>query len=242
MKTKLLYLITCLWICIGCSKDDAPSREEFVDDNFIELLHTKYNVPVASDGTIDLDNEMTQLRLKSIVELNIYDSPINDLTGIRNLTSLDVLYVCCRIKTLDVSGMKYLRWLRCYSSLLGSLDIRDTPMLRKIEIGASRLTSLDLSGHPQLQSIYCPENKLASLHLENLPELNQLDCCGNYLSTLNASEMKLLNNKLYLDCGNQIDENGNVRLLHLTLSQRQREAWKEQESSNTNLNVEVIFK
>lgn len=244
MKTRLIYLITCLCVCVACSKDDTPAREEFVDDNFIELLHTEHNVPLTSDGTIDLDNEMTQLRLKSIVKLNIYDNPINDLTGIRNLVSLDQLYFRCNIESLDLSGMKYLRELKCYSPSLGSLNIRDTPMLEYFEMGMNQLTSLDLSGHPQLQSIYCMENKLTSLRLEDIPELNVLYCHKNHLSTLNASGMKLLHNKLFLECGNQTDENGNPQILHLTLSEGQREAWQEkvEDSPNTNANVEVTFK
>ena len=31
MKTKLVYLITSLWLCIACSKDDMPARDEFTD-------------------------------------------------------------------------------------------------------------------------------------------------------------------------------------------------------------------
>ena len=71
MKTKLVYLITSLWLCIACSKDDMPARDEFTDHNFIEFLHMKHKIPVTQDGKINLDDEMTQLRLQSIVELRI---------------------------------------------------------------------------------------------------------------------------------------------------------------------------
>lgn len=63
MKTRLIYLTVCIWLWSACSKEDTPVREEFVDQNFIELLHTEHNVPLTADGKIDLNDGMTQLRL-----------------------------------------------------------------------------------------------------------------------------------------------------------------------------------
>lgn len=245
MNTRLLFLAICLLLCVACSKDDdAPAREEFVDKNFIELLHTEYNVPVTSNGAIDLDNEMTQLRLKAIVNLVISYIQIDDLTGIRNLTSLDKLFLVSKIERIDLSGMKYLRRLSCHSSTLVNLNIRNTPLLELLEIGACPLTSLDLSGHYRLEYINCRECKLTTLNLENLSSLNQLNCERNCLSALNASGMKLLHDRLAIDCGEQKDENGNARTLHLTLSESQRQAWLEKVagSADSNANVEVTFK
>lgn len=246
MKTKLVYLITCLWLCVACSKDDIPVRDEFVDPNFIELLHKKYKVPVTSDGKINMDDEMTQLRLKAIVDLKIHfaetiSEPIYDVTGIRNLVSLDYLAINCEIATLDVSDMKYLKTLICWGRSFTHLNIRNTPLLEILTCGNSSLTSLDLSGHPKLKEIYCAYNKLTTLDLNGLPELNALDCSHNHLTTIDASGMKLYENNSRIECGRQTNENGDSQTIHLVLSESQREAWEDMTGSSSMTDVEITF-
>lgn len=243
MKTKLVSLITCLWLCVACSKDDMPVRDEFVDPNFIELLHKEYKVPVTSDGKINMDDEMTQLRLKAIVNLKIYsaEQPIYDVTGIRNLVSLDYLAISCEIGALDVSDMKYLKTLSCLGRSITHLNIRNTPLLENLTCMNSSLTSLDLSGHPKLKRIGCADNKLTTLDLKGLPELNALDCSHNHLTTIDASGMKLDEWFSRIDCGRQTNENGDSQTVRLVLSESQREAWEDITESSSLTDVEVTF-
>ena len=248
MKTKLIYLIIGLWLCIACSKDDMPARDEFTDHNFIEFLHMKHKVPVTQDGKINLDDAMTQLRLQSIVELQINPNypiykPIYDVTGIRNLVNLDYLSIYCEFKDLDVSNLKYLTVLTCWGKSITHLNIHNTPSLESLGlVGVDQVTSLDLSGHPRLKMLNCPNCKLSTLDLKDLPELSYLDCSDNHLSTLDASGMKLnvMNSKL--ECGRQTDENGKAKALYLILSESQREAWEDMSSSPYNEKVIVTFK
>lgn len=242
MKAKLVSLITCLWLCIACSKDDMPVRDEFVDPNFIELLHKEYKVPVTSDGKINMDDEMTQLRLKAIVNLKIYfDEPIYDVTGIRNLVSLDYLAISCEIGALDVSDMKYLKTLKCQGRSITHLNIRNTPLLENLTCLNSSLTSLDLSGHPKLKEIWCADNKLTTLDLKGLPELYALYCSQNHLTTIDASGMKLYERFSWIECDRQTNENGDSQTIHLVLSESQREAWEDITESSSMTDVEVTF-
>ncbi|MGL5692428.1 MAG: hypothetical protein ACRDD8_16715, partial [Bacteroidales bacterium] len=68
----------------------------------------------------------------------------------------------------------------------------------------------------------CPDNQLTSLNLTNLTELLALYCENNQLSSLNIS---LIINLNYLRCNNQKDANGESRVLTLTLTQLQKDAF-----------------
>ena len=246
MKIKIIYLIVLAYLNIACSKDDAPKHEEFTDPAFIELLHENYKVPITADGKIDLNDDMTRLRLEAIVQLNIFEyicgEDITDLRGIKNLVNLDKLDLRHHnIRTLDVSGMKNLRSIFCLTSSLASINIQNTPALEEFYCPRSQLTSLDISKHPNLYAIDCSYNKLSSLTLDNLPELTYLDCNSNQISTLNASQMKLYEPQGRLYCGVQKDTNGNDLTLQLTLSEQQSEAWKKRANDPINSNINVKF-
>lgn len=231
-----------MWLCVSCSKNDDPTQDEFIDPNFIELLHTQYHVPLTSEGKIDLNDEKTQFSLKAIVQLTINEPLISDLTGIRNLASLDELNMKCDVKTLDISGMKYLTTLICRDGKLEHLNIRDTPLLEELYLDDNLLTYLDLSGHPKINTIYCSDNRLRTLDVKDLTNLEKLICYRNHLSTLDASQMILHDYRLVLQCGRQTDENGGKQTLHLTLSEKQRKAWNDgYGSSYINENINVTF-
>lgn len=243
MRTKLICILTCLWMCAACSKDEMPAGEEFTDPNFIEYLHENHQVPVTANGKIDLNDAMTQVRLKAITQLIINDAkPIYDLTGIRNLVTLNKLYFNSEIETLDVSNMEYLTSLNCSGRTLTHLNIRNTPLLKELTCYGNGLSSLDLSDNPRLEFIFCSYNKLTSLDLKALPKLSYLICHNNRLTELDASGMTFDEEDLILSCGDQTDENGNAQSLRLTLSESHKEFWEELTEKPYNINIEVTFK
>ncbi|MGL5771174.1 MAG: fimbrillin family protein [Bacteroidales bacterium] len=94
--------------------------------------------------------------------------------------------------------------------------------LTSLDCYNNQLTSLEVSNLTGLIRLDCPDNQLTSLNLTNLTELLALYCENNQLSSLNIS---LIINLNYLRCNNQKDANGESRVLTLTLTQLQKDAF-----------------
>lgn len=244
MKKIIAYYIICILLCAACSKD-KPERDEFIDPVFIEYLHTKHRVPLTEDHRIDLDDDMTQLRLGAIVDLQLYGLNIRDLTGIRNLINLNSLYMqeLIRLKSLDINGLKHITRLDCIKSAITQLNIQNTPNLEILDCTDNDLTSIDLSNHPNLSALYCSNNKLTAINIMFLPQLKTLSCHSNQLSALDVSNIKPIYDYdfLVLECGKQTDEKGKDLRILLILSEQMREKWNELKESDYNENVEAHF-
>ncbi|MGL5732046.1 MAG: hypothetical protein ACRCX5_13120, partial [Bacteroidales bacterium] len=94
--------------------------------------------------------------------------------------------------------------------------------LTSLDCKNNQLSSLEVGDLTGLIRLDCPDNQLTSLNLTNLTELLALYCENNQLSSLNIS---LIINLNYLRCNNQKDANGESRVLTLTLTQLQKDAF-----------------
>ncbi len=110
------------------------------DNNFEQAL-----IDLGYDDV--LDDYVFTVYINNIVELNISNKDITDLTG--------------------VEGFSNLENLNCSNNKLTHLDFSKKTILRSLNCSNNQLTSLDLSKHKNLNNLDCSSNKLTSLNVKN---------------------------------------------------------------------------
>lgn len=160
------------------------------------------------------DGKLPTSSIASLTYLDLSNSNITDMTGIKDFVALT--YLDCNsnnIQTIDLSNNKLLTKLALYDNHLSSLDITKNTELVNFEcsnnqissidlsqntklfhlgIGNNQLSNLDVSANIALQSLYCHNNNLTSLDLKNQTELLTLDCGFNKISTFDLSTNTIL--------------------------------------------------
>tara|TARA_B100001758_G_scaffold247425_1_gene265192 strand:- start:71 stop:1474 length:1404 start_codon:yes stop_codon:yes gene_type:complete len=152
------------------------------DNNFEQKL-----INLGYDGFLD-DSVMTA-QIKIIINLDISNSNISDLTGIEDFTNLE--YLDCgfnQLTSLDVSQRPALEHLECDYNQLTSLDVSQSPALTSLNCSTNVITSLNLSQCPALEYLECGVNQLTSLDLSQSSSLSSLSCVGNQLTNLDVSQ------------------------------------------------------
>ena len=137
----------------------ALNATNFPDAAFLEKVKA-YN----TDG----DQVLSAQEIAKVGNMQIENSGISDLTGIKYFTSLYSLY--------------------CASNKLTSLDVSGMTSLEVVDCSDNALTSLNVSGCDSLQILMCAFNAdLHELDVSNLAKLKELyfNDCG--VKTLNAS-------------------------------------------------------
>jgi Leucine-rich repeat (LRR) protein len=106
---NILILLPVLLLFVTCNKDE-DIRTNITDDNFEQkLIELGYDDIL--DGYVLPDN------VKDVIELNVSNSNISDLSGIEDFISLTSL--SCdqnQLTSLDVSNNTSLELLYCYSN------------------------------------------------------------------------------------------------------------------------------
>ena len=188
------------------SEDCSQAQTYVPDDNFEQAL-----IDLGYDsGT--LDDFVATDAINSIINLDIRDKNISDLTGIEDFTDLEQLI--CRnnqLNTLDISQNLALTDLQCEQNLLSSLDVSENTLLRNIRCFSNQLTSLDISQNTVLTNLNCHSNLLTTVNTNFNTDLIQFSCHSNQITSLDLSENPDL---LGLVCsGNQLTslnlKNGN---------------------------------
>ncbi|KAF2336283.1 T9SS type A sorting domain-containing protein [Flavobacterium daemonense] len=156
MKTKLLLLLFLANFSIYAQYTTIP------DLNFEKKLISLGLDSGAPDGKILTSN------INTVINLDVTDSEIKDLTGIEDFTELVGLTCKLNLLTkLDLSKNIKLGILDCRGNNLTSLDFSKLPALVSVFCSENFLTDLDVSKNPILQGIFCSKNELISLNLKN---------------------------------------------------------------------------
>jgi len=198
MKTKILkhylLLFTILLGLIvsfnGCSDDNVNTEEietYIPDNNFEQKL-----IDLGYDDILD-DYVLTS-NIKDVVELNLENLQVKNLTGIQDFESLNKLY--CeenQLTSLDVSKNTSLLLLVCSSNQLTSLDVSKNTSLLLLVCFNNQLTSLDVSYNTELRSLYCYNNQLTNLDVSNNLFLSTLVCSNNQITCIKVNEFQLTN-------------------------------------------------
>jgi len=177
MKTKILkhylLLFTILLGLIvsfnGCSDDNVNTEEietYIPDNNFEQKL-----IDLGYDDILD-DYVLTS-NIKDVVELNLENLQVKNLTGIQDFESLNKLY--------------------CEENQLTSLDVSKNTSLLLLVCFNNQLTSLDVSYNTELRSLYCYNNQLTNLDVSNNLFLSTLVCSNNQITCIKVNEFQLTN-------------------------------------------------
>jgi Leucine-rich repeat (LRR) protein len=170
----------------------------------------------------NLNGEIEVSEAANISYLSVYDSGINDITGIQAFTGLN-RFDCSRnnITSINLTGLTSLTFLDCSFNNIASLNLGITS-LTYLNCQNNQITSIDLTAMTSLTNLLCDLNlqltsinvsgltQLQALNLGTLDNLTQVDISGCSAITsfnnsgadithLNASNCSSLTN-LTVDC------------------------------------------
>ena len=134
------------------------------------------------------DGVALNIFLESIIELNVPERNISDLTGIESCVSLERLY--CQqnnLTSLDLSNNPYLWRLFCNDNMIENLDLSNHVYLENLNCHNNNLSQLQLDNCSSLHTLYARNNSLGSLDLSGSPLLDGLNCDHNELNALDVS-------------------------------------------------------
>jgi len=144
------------------------------DDNFEHYLETHdaggnfvaVGSPNSMGNGTDNDDYVTTANISGVINLNLHNKQIADLTGIEDFANIQHLY--------------------CDANNLTSIDVSQNMALTILDCGYNDLASLDVSNNTALETLSCSMNRITSLDLSMLPSFVSLDCSSNNLSDLNV--------------------------------------------------------
>ena len=206
----------------AAGEEIAISAERFPDEQFRNYISEQLD----SDG----DNMLSATECSEVVDLNVSQQGIADLTGIDVFSKLQQLDCSGNtLSALDISGAAQLLQLNCSAnpdlsalklpekngafSFLVMLDCSDCALtelsldsyalLGTLDCSVNQLAALDISANSNLRTVDCSGNQLTELDVYNAL-LQKLDCSENALPSLFLSECSALRE---LDCSqNQLVE------------------------------------
>ncbi len=150
------------------------------DDNFENYLETHdiygQSVSLGDNNSmgngIANDHKVLTYKINPVLELQISNLNISDLTGIADFTDLEIL--------------------NCSNNLLTQLDISNNQSLQKLEINNNQIASIDVSQCPNLKELYIQNNQIDNINLQNNSHLEKINVSNNQLTSLNISTNTLL--------------------------------------------------
>jgi len=154
---------------------NCASPETYVPDNNFENYLETHN---SSGGVVALgaatsmgngianDNYVTTNSINTVINLNISNKNISDLTGIADFIAL--------------------KYFNCYSNQLVNIDASQNSDLISIICFGNQITSLDLSQNLLIETVDCRSNQITDLDLSLNTNLNSLNCNNNLLTSLNV--------------------------------------------------------
>jgi hypothetical protein len=197
MKTLLLTLFTVLAL-------NSYSQQTYVPDyNFENYLEGNG----MGNGIWD-DDYVTTANISGLINLDVSQQGIADLTGIEDFTALTALY--CednQLTSLDVTQNTALINLYCFNNYLTSLDVTQNTALFNLDCNDNLLTSLDISNNTSLSVLNCEYTGITNLDVTQHTALTYLDCGNNLLTNLDVSQNTALT---WLSCGNNLLTNLDV--------------------------------
>lgn len=135
----------------------------------------------------DLNNDgnLSESEVRLVTRLDVSNSGITDLEGIRFFSDLESL-ICDgnQLQNLDVSNNEKLTYLSCGENPLLSLNVGGCLNLKTLTCSGCQLTHLDLSMCTALEKLVCSNNRLADLDIRNNTSLSELECEGNKIAEL----------------------------------------------------------
>lgn len=187
MMKKLLLALFTFSVAI------AFSQTTYVpDDNFEQVL-------IDSGYDDVLDDYVATAELTKIIQLDLNQSGVIDLTGLEALSKLEWLRLdnlspdAPPIDEIDVSQNVNLETLLLPGNNIKVIDLSKNKKLRGLNLRSNQLETIDLSYNPDLQSVVLDNNKLLELDLSNNVSLVLYILSNNELTRLNLQNGNNLN-------------------------------------------------
>ena len=153
----LFVVLLLIGLCAAALADVEINSTNFPDANFRNFLLS------TTQGS---DSVLTDAEIDTVKELHIDSKGISDLTGIKLLTNLNVLYCGSNnLREVDVKGLPRFRWLVCTDNQLTSLDLSGCTGLMYLGFDNNFVTSLNISNCKFLRYLSCSGNKLKSVDI-----------------------------------------------------------------------------
>tara|TARA_B100001142_G_scaffold137075_1_gene138529 strand:- start:1766 stop:3649 length:1884 start_codon:yes stop_codon:yes gene_type:complete len=162
----------------------VPQPQTYVpDDNFEAYLEANG----LGNGILN-DDSVFVSAIDTVINLDVNNQSISDLTGIEGFADLNSL-VCesNNITTIDVTQNIALTHLKARYNQLTNLDISNNISLTYLECDYNQITNLNVSNNINLTSLSCAANQLSILDVSQNIALIELDCFDNYLTNLDVS-------------------------------------------------------
>lgn len=222
----------------SAKKDTTASYNEICTSPYTLIPDVNFENKLIIEG-LDSgipDGKVLTSNIAYVTDLELYNSSINNLTGIEDFASLEVLN-CGKnqITSIDLSKNTKLKQLECYENKLINLNVSANPDLWYLDCFNNKISTLDLSQNKLLQIVYCYENLLTNLNVSNLTNLESLDCPDNQLTSLDVStntalkELHCHRNKLQ-----SLDVSKNVALYDLVCYSNELAYLNLKNGNNTN--------
>lgn len=200
---------------------DCRFGETYVpDDNFEQALIT------LGYDTAPLDDYVPTINIEALVNIDLSNNAIADLTGIEDFDALQLLNIANNaITTLDLSKNENLTQLDVSNNNISNLDVSNNTGLTHLNCADNLLSELDLSANAALTNLDISNNNFSGFIPSDIPSLQVFACDGNSIVSLDMS----LNTALTgLSCASNLLEvlnlqNGqNANLLNLNAQNNPR--------------------
>ncbi len=148
---------------------------EIPDINFENYLEANG----MGDG-IDSNQTVNTLNIEDVINLDISNKGIQDITGIQDFSALDTFY--CEYNSIDsvnLSSNSNLEYLDCSQNNLDYLNVSNNTELKFLKCSSNSLSELDVSNNILLEKLYCSGNLFTELNFDvnnNLSVLNVTNC------------------------------------------------------------------
>ncbi len=184
---KIVFLLAILCILPNL----IQAQKTYVPDNIFE----DYLIGEGWDDVMDDSVLTANISGEPLIDVNYLG--INDLTGIEDFTSLQILK--CdnnNLSAINVSGAPALRQLFCGNNNLTSLVVTYNTALTLLACNGNSITILNVNQNTALISLSCSNNGLSTLILDGATNLQILSCERNQIKVLDLSQniaLKILN-------------------------------------------------
>ena len=181
-----------------------PSPQTFVpDDNFESFLESNG----MGNGILN-DDSVTTSNINTVTQLYVNNLNINDLTGVEDFDSIQVLDCNFNpgllnldlssntallsvsanqvsgnqsgsLANIDVSNCTRLQFLTCLHTQVTSIDVTNCPDLIDLNIGHNLIDSISVSNNTLLETIIVDNNLISSIEVTNNTNVSVLDISDN---------------------------------------------------------------
>lgn len=136
-----------------------------------------------------LDGQVLTTNIQNVIELNVANKNIADLTGIQDFSDLEIL--SCQnnnLSQLNISGNATLNTLFCFENELISLDTSSNLSLVELNFRNNYITSFDVSQNQALLALTCGNNPLSTLDISQNINLTSLNAYSSTLTSIDLSQ------------------------------------------------------